>query len=374
MSRIAFDARKVADFGIGTYVAGLVGGLASLDARNEYFLLAPRARHGTLGALPANFRWIDEDAPGYSLAEQLGLAHRVAALRPALFHAPHYVLPARLRTRVVVTIHDLIHLLFPEFLPHRLAHWYARLMLRRSARRADRILTGTEAAAEDLVRHLGAERRKIRVVPHGVDDRFRAPLPPEAIGALLGRYGLAPGYLLFVGNPKRHKNLATALAALARAGSTVAAPLVLLGGARLDDPEIERPMRELGLAGRVIAPGVLPAEELPALYQGASLLFFPSLYEGFGLPVAEAMASGTPVLASNTPAVAEVAGDAAELCDPRDSDGMAVALVRLMGDSDRRALLVQRGRERAERWRWPSAARATLEVYRELVGETEEVA
>lgn len=368
MTRIAIDARKLGDFGIGSYVEGLIRGYATLDSTTEFLLLAPRERHADLGELPANFRWIDERAPAYSLSEQLGMGRRLAALAPDLFHSPHYVLPAGLRTRVVVTVHDLIHLLFPEFLPHPLAHWYARFMLRRAVRRGDRILTGTAAAAEDLARHLAADRGKLRVVAHGVDERFRQPIPPAQLAARLARFGLTPGYLLAVGNPKPHKNLAGALAAFAAAGPEVADRLVLLGGARLDRPPLAAVIRALGLGERVAAPGRVAPEELPAFYQGAALLLLPSLYEGFGLPVAEAMASGTPVVASTTPAVAEVAGDAAELVDPRDIPALAERLRRLAADPARRAELARRGRARADRWRWETSARQTLAVYREAMG------
>ncbi len=374
MTRIAIDARKLADFGIGSYVGGLISGFAALDSTTEFLLLAPRERHADLGDLPANFHWIDERAPGYSLAEQLGLGRRLAALAPDLFHSPHYVLPARLRMRVVVTVHDLIHLLFPEHLPHRLALWYARAMLRRAVRRGDRILTGTEASAGDLTRHLGADRAKIRVVAHGVDDRFRRPIPPAELAAQLAHHGLAPGYLLVVGNPKPHKNLDGALRAFADAGPEVAERLVLVGGARLDRPPLAELIDALGLAGRVSSPGRVATEDLPAFYQGATLMLLPSLYEGFGLPVAEAMASGTPVVASNTPAVAEVAGDAAELVDPRDIPAFASSLRRLVADPERRAELARRGRARAERWRWETAARQTLAVYREALDSREPAA
>lgn len=365
---IAIDARKLADFGIGTYLRGLLTALGKADTDSRYLLLAPRAARELLPGLPDNFRWIEEDAPGYSWREQVAVGQHLVRHRPDLFHSPHYVLPLRTPTRVVVTIHDLIHLLFPEFLPHPMAFAYARLMLRRAVRRADRVLTVSRATATDLELHLGVDRSRITVTWNGVDERFRSRLAPQELHSGLAPLGLDPGYFLFLGNPKPHKNLERVLRAFARvpaAGRRLVVAGAPESGAVAD--EIAGLAQELRLGDRLTLLGRLPDECLPALVQGAVALVFPSLYEGFGLPLAEAMAAGTPVVASTTAALAEIAGGAAELVDPLDVAAIAGAMARLAGDPARRRELAELGRARSEAFRWESTAAETLAVYRDLL-------
>lgn len=354
---VAIDARKLADFGIGTYIEGLVRGFAALEREKRFVLLAPRGHRQFLPSLPPNFEWVDEDSAGYSLREQIALSRQLDRIRPDLFHSPHYVLPARTPGRVIVTIHDLIHLVHPEFLPHPLALPYAKWMLGRAVRRASRLLTVSEATACDLRARLPVRDGQITVAWNGVDDRFRAPIADSAVRSDLAAAGLEPGYFLFVGNPKPHKNLDRLLAAHARLEDS-APPLVVVG---------ERtPPGSTGDA-RVRRLGRIDSGKLPSLYRGALALVFPSLYEGFGLPVAEAMAAGTPVIASTTPAIAEIAGDAAELVDALDVEALAAAMRRLAADADRRKALAEAGRRRSERFRWEETARRTLEVYDEVL-------
>ncbi len=365
---IAIDARKIADFGIGTYLRGLLTGLARLDDESRYLLLAPRSARQLLPGLPGNFLWVEEDAPGYSLREQWSVGQQLVRHRPDLFHSPHYVLPLRTPTRVVVTIHDLIHLRLPELLPNRLALLYARFFLRRAVRRAERILTVSAATAADLERYLGVDPRRITVTWNGVDNAFRRRIEPADLARGLAELGLAPGYFLFLGNPKPHKNLDRVLAAFARLPPD--GPQLVVAGAPQTGEAADRiasRARELGLGERLVVLGRIAPERLPALVQGALALVFPSLYEGFGLPLAEAMAAGTPAIASTTPALVEVAGGAAELVDPLDIGAIATAMARLAGDPDRRRELAAAGRRRAEAFRWETLAAATLAVYRQAL-------
>jgi alpha-1,3-rhamnosyl/mannosyltransferase len=366
---IAVDARKLADFGIGTYLRGLLGALARIDADSRYLLLAPAGARELLPGLPANFTWVEEDAAGYSLREQWSIGRHLARHRPDLFHSPHYVLPLRTPTRVVVTVHDLIHLLFPEFLPHPLALPYARLLLRRAVRRAERILTVSAATAADLERHLGVARDRIDVIWNGVDDAFRSRRPPAELARELDALGLAPGYFLFLGNPKPHKNLERVVRAFARLPPD-GRRLVVAGAAAAemaDGAPIRRWARELALGERLVVLGRIAPASLPALMQGAQALVFPSLYEGFGLPLVEAMAMGTPVVASTTPALVEIAAGAAELVDPRDVGAIAAAMARLAADPERRRALAEAGVARAAAFRWESTAAQTLAVYRRVL-------
>jgi len=356
MTTVAIDARKLVDFGIGTYLRGLVRGLAELDGATRYVLLGDPAHASALGELPANFDWATERTPGYSVRELWSVARAVRRVGADLFHAPHYVLPYGLPCPAVVTIHDLIHLRFPE---HRTAleSAYARRTVARALRSAARVLTVSEATRRELADRFGESGARAVVVPNGVDERFLAPLPDAALAATLSRLGLAPGYLLFVGNPKPHKNLPALLAAQARlaAERPDLPPLVLAGG------------EAAPAAGGVRRLGVVAEADLPALYRGALALVVPSLWEGFGLPALEAMASGTPVVAAARGGLPEVVGDAGLLFDPADPAALPAALGRIVDDAAWRAELGRRGPARAAGYRWREAARATLAVYRELL-------
>ncbi|HEX9799339.1 MAG TPA: glycosyltransferase family 1 protein [Thermoanaerobaculia bacterium] len=358
MTTVVLDARKAADFGIGTYVRGLVGGFAELDCGLDFVLLGDPARAAGLGELPAGFRWLAERAANYSLRELWSVSRAALRAGADLFHAPHYVLPVGLRCPAVVTIHDLIHLRFPEHrsLAERI---YAHVMLRRALGRAARVLAVSAATRAELEERFGGLAARVVTVSNGVDDRFRRPLAGGELGERLARFSLAPGYFLFVGNPKPHKNLDRLLAAhrrLAAARGAAVPALVVVGGDAAASAAVG-----------VVRLGVVAEDDLPALYRGALALVVPSLWEGFGLPAAEAMACGTPVAAADRGALPEVIGDAGLLFPPDDVDAIAAALARLLDDAALRAELARRGPQRAERFRWRESARATLAVYREAL-------
>lgn len=363
---ILFDARKAADYGIGSYVRGLLGALAGGEHARRLLAVGPEAARALL---PAPLAFVEDSTPNYSLGELVGLSRRARRLGAALYHAPHYVMPLALPCPAIVTVHDLIHLRHPEFLPGPLALLYARRMLPRAVRAAAWTITPTESVRRDLVVELGAESGRVVAIPNGVDDAFRAPLEGADLEAALAPLGLRPGYLLFVGNPKPHKNLDRLLVAYARvAGARRDLPQLLLVGARRESlPPLRRRLATLGLEERVRPLGYVDDARLPALYRGALALLFPTLVEGFGLPIAEAMASGTPVLVSDRPVHLEVAGDAAERVEPLDPDSIAAGLARLLDSPTRRQRMIERGRERAERYRWDRAAERTAELYREAL-------
>jgi glycosyltransferase involved in cell wall biosynthesis len=366
---IGIDARKVQDFGIGTYIRNLVAGLAEIDQENCYVLLTGVQGRDALGELPANFKVILERSPVYSVRELVALSWRLFRLRLDLYHATHYVLPVATPSRVVVTIHDIIHLLYPQFLPNRIAFYYAQRMMRRSLSSADRTIAVSENTRSDLVEYFGVDGSSIDVVYNGVDDTFREKLSEEDLERWLRQLGIRRPYLLFVGNPKPHKNLDRVVQAYAQAQklADLDAPLVCVGDRTAAQFKLRQRAEQLGVGDKVRLLGHVAQEALPALYQGASLFLYPTLYEGFGLPVVEAMASGTPVLTSNTSALKEIAGGYAHLVDPLDTERMAKAIVRLMTDDEYRARLAEQGRTRAQDFHWRRTAERTLEVYLDVL-------
>jgi glycosyltransferase involved in cell wall biosynthesis len=362
---IGIDTRKIRDFGIGTYIRNLVRSLAELDRENRYVLIAGRDGREVLGDLPDNFEVTVEASSVYSLRELAALSWKLYRLRLDLYHSTHYVLPAVLPCRVVATIHDIIHLLYPDYLPSRLAFLYAQRMIRRTLSHAHRIVTVSHNTKADLMDYFGVDGRKIEVVYNGVEESFRRRLPQEEIADRLARLGLKRPYLLFVGNPKPHKNLDNVVRAfaLARQLKPFAAPLVCVGARESAELRIRQRAAQLGIADAVILLGHVEQEALPALYQGADLFVYPTLYEGFGLPVVEAMASGVAVITSNTSALKEIAEGYAYLVDPLDLKGLAEAIAHCTADPERRASLAKLGSKRALEFDWRRAAAATLAVY-----------
>ena len=367
---IGIDARKIQDFGIGTYVRNLIRSLAAIDSENRYVLLAKPEDKAGLQDLPENFQVALESSPVYSVRELFALSWHLYRRKLDLYHSTHYVLPAWVNSKVVVTIHDIIHLLYPEFLPSNFAFLYAQRMIRRSLTRGDRIISVSQSTKNDLRQHFDVDGGKIEVIHNGVDDSFRQRLAPEDLQRWLRDLGIPQPYLLFVGNPaKPHKNLDTVVQAYARARRMAQfdAPLICVGSRQGSEFKIRARAEYLGIGDKVRLLGHVAQEALPAIYQGATLFLYPTLYEGFGLPVIEAMASGVAVITSNTSALKEISEGFALLVDPLDLDGIAKAIASLMGSPERRAAFAERGIRRAEDFRWDEMARKTLDIYMSVI-------
>ena len=285
---------------------------------------------------------------------------------PDVLFVPAHVLPVVLPCPSVVTVHDLGYLVFPDAHPRR-QRIYLDWTTRHHVRHATRIVADSAATADDLVTRYRADPARLSVIHLGVDDGIRRA-PPASVDALRARLGLATErpYLLHVGTLQPRKNLARLLQAFQRVAAARAdLDLVVAGSAGWGDEDLPGVAEGLGLARRVHFSGYVPRSDLPALYSGAVALVHPSLYEGFGLTLLEAMACGTPVLASGTSSLPEVVGDAGLLFDPLDVGGMAAAIARVVGDADLRARLGDLGRQRACAFTWERCAAATLRVLEE---------
>ncbi len=368
---IGIDARKLKDFGIGSYVRNLLDAISRRpeSQRYRFRVYARGADSEWMPHLPENFAVIQEDSPGYSFAELTRFAIRLFRDRLDLFHATHYVLPP-LRSRSIVTIHDIIHLLYPQFLPNRAALIYARVMIRRALARADRIITVSYNSKRDLVDYFGITPSRVDVIYNGVSSRFRPDVPQEERLRVARKYGLRPPYLLFLGGEKPHKNVQNVVRAFAearRARPDLPHLLVLAGPMPRNSARIDALIAALDVGPAIARPGLIEEDDLPGLFAGADVLLYPTLYEGFGLPVIEAMACGTPVLTSSNSALQEIAGGYAYLVDPLDVDAIARGIVALTTDPKIRADFVELGKKRALDFSWDKAAERTLEVYGEAL-------
>ena len=365
--RIGIDARKLHDFGIGTYIRNLLRQLARLDRENEYVVLCrPDDREG-LATLGENFRAVPETSGNYTLEEQIRIPLALWRERVTLFHAPHYVLPPLVGTRSVVTIHDCIHLMFPQYLPSRFALAYARTSITLAARRATRVMTVSESSKRDILRFVDVEPGKIEVIYNAFDERFGVEPREEDVVRVRERYQLNDEFVLYAGNVKPHKNLERLIEAfnLVRKRGLDHLKLVLIGDEISKYAALRRAVHHHQLHKYVRFLGYLPEETLAVMYRLAGVFVFPSLYEGFGLPPLEAMASGTPVVTSNISSLPEVAGDAAVLVDPHFPEAIADGIYTVLTDEAVRRALRQKGLVRAAQFSWEQSVRRVLEIYRD---------
>jgi glycosyltransferase involved in cell wall biosynthesis len=288
------------------------------------------------------------------------LARREGA---ALAHV-HYFVSPRLRCPAVVTVHDISYARAPELFSRR-----DRALLRfvrGSVRRAARVIAVSEFTRADVCDLYGLAPEGVVAIPNGVSAQFR-PLP-TATDRVRERFGINRPYVLCVGALQPRKNVPLAIEAYAQlAGRGTECELVVAGGDRGGRLDVLDAILRTRLTGRVHLVGHVDEDELPALYGAARALVFPSLYEGFGLPALEAMACGTPVIASNTTGLAEAVGDAGLTVDPRSAEELAEAMRRVLGDEELRARLVAAGHARAAAFTWARTARATAGVYREAL-------
>jgi glycosyltransferase involved in cell wall biosynthesis len=367
--------------GIGRYTAQLVTLLPQLFPDDE--MLAFTARHG-VATVEAAYRQAGlppQDAratvrlpiprPVLYDAWHLAGIPRLGWLAPALgacplIHAPSVAVPPPGRARLVVNVHDVAPLLFPETFTRR-GRRFHREGIRAAARRADLVITGSQASADELAAWTAIAPERVRVVYNGVDA---SPVPAEVVAETLARTGLSDApYVLWVGSLEPRKNLRTLVSAFAQLSGAEAhgarlalvGPVGWLGGDLVDAQDERRLGDRLRWLGRV------PDADLRALYAGARIFAFPSRHEGFGLPVLEAMVQGTAVVCADIPALREVTAGAARLVPAEDADAWAAALSRLLGDDAGLAALVGAGWRRAAQFSWDATVRATREVYRQAL-------
>jgi glycosyltransferase involved in cell wall biosynthesis len=370
-ARIVVDARLLHynRAGIGRYLRHLYRAIGDLQGRDGVppAVSRPREQITVLYSRRDTLRPLQEClprgavawTPGHHPQERWALALEGARLRPDLWHAPDHVCPQPLGWRTVLTVHDLAFWRLPESHSAPSRAYYAGL--RRSARQATRIICVSQATRRDLLEATGVTEDKVRVVPEAPDPRYLLPPPPAEPGQS-GR-----PYLLCVGTIEPRKNLPAVFRALARLPRPERPELRVVGAPGLDAGAIQALPARLGLNGDVRFLGRRPTEELVSLYAGALALVYPSLLEGFGLPVLEAMGAGAPVIASNRSSVPEVAGDAAILVDPEDESSIASALQRVATSPALREDLRARGRARVARFSWEQTARQTLDVFAEAL-------
>jgi glycosyltransferase involved in cell wall biosynthesis len=368
--RIAIDARKLHDYGIGTYVRNLLRQLARLDRLTEYVLICREQDAGIAAQLGENFRPVVTQALPYSVREQLAIPSLLQRERADLFHTPHYVLPPLVRCPSVVTIHDCIHLMFPQYLPSRFAYAYARMFMSSAAHRAARILTVSEASKRDILRFFQVPAEKIAVIHNAIDDRFGVAPPDEEVVRVRERYQLYDEFILYAGNIKPHKNLERLIEAfqLLRTEGFDHLKLLIIGDEISKYATLRRAVHRHKLHKFVRFFGFVPDQTLAVLYRLASVFVFPSLYEGFGLPPLEAMASGTPVVTSNVSSLPEVVGEAAVLIDPYDPAAIADGVRQVLTSPTLRSDLVAKGLCKVREYSWELSVRRIREIYGAVVG------
>ncbi len=373
MSAIGVDYTPAVEQGggIGRYVRELLAALSVLDAETRYKLFVAGISPEALPEAPGpNFSWRASRISPKNFAR---IWHRLGLPIPievwsgplALFHATDFVLPPVMRGTVTfLTVHDLSFIRAPETASPRLRAYLSRAVPR-SVRRADLVLADSQATKDDLIELYGVASEKITVLYSGVDPRFH-PADRAVQESVRARYGLDFPYVLAVGTVQPRKNYARLIQALAALPGPLAdIHLVIAGGRGWLEGPIYETAHLAGVEERVHFIGFVPDDDLPALYTAAEAFAFPSLYEGFGLPLLEAMACGTPSLAANTSSLPEVAGDAALLIDPTSVDSIATGLERILTDNGLRSTLRERGFARAGMFTWERAARHLLTLYRE---------
>ncbi|MFZ5916778.1 MAG: glycosyltransferase family 4 protein [Chloroflexota bacterium] len=362
--------------GSGQYLRALLAEFVA--SSHAYTLLTSPAQPGDAPPLdlpPSRFHQVALDSPFDPSSpnltklwfEQVAVPRAARRLSLDLLHVPYWGSPLRPTVPTVVTVHDIIPLLLPAYRGGPLVRAYTRLVAL-AARRCDRVLTDSFASQRDIVRRLGIRQERVQAVHLAPDSRFRAAVDAAALAAVRRKHGLPERYLLYLGGFDRRKNVPVILQAFARLlAQHDAARLVVAGRLPGKDsaffPDPRRFVRELNLGQAVHLTGWLPDEDKPALYTGALALVFPSRYEGFGLPPLEAMACGTPVIASTAASLPEVVGEGGLLVPPDDVDALAQAMARLWQDGSLRQVLGRRAWAHAAQFCWAKAARETLAAY-----------
>ncbi len=355
--------------GVSNYTERLLLHLAQVDQTNRYTIFTTRGLSTRSLVLPANFRIRSSLLPTINPRVRIPWEQFIA---PALlrmigadaYHGVLNVMPLASPVPCVVTIHDLSPFLFPQTF-RRINRIYTRWAIRVACRNAAQLLAVSEFTKQEIVRWLHVPPERITVTYNGVDQRFTPP-DPAALAAFRQRAGLPERFILFVGTLEPRKNLPTLIEAYARIAKETDAPLIIGGGKGWLYNEIFAKAEQLNLGDRVRFTGFIDDADLPLWYAAATVFTLPSLYEGFGIPLIEAMACGTPVVTTSSSSLPEVVGDAGLIVPPTDVDQLGAALLQLLRDANLHAELRERGLVRAQQFSWQTMAEKTRRVYENI--------
>lgn len=363
---IGIDARWLGAQGAGRYISNMFRELQDLDPVNRYFAYC--TPDGTKVDFE-NERWEKKIFPETPILGSLRLALDPVWRRLDLFWATNQLLPMACPRTVlkVLTVHDLVWKLYPETMGRENYLQYKK-RFDQSVRRADRIVTGSDATRQSLAKTFGIPQKKISVLPYGVDPAFSPQEEASSARHIARKYGVSEDYICTVGTIEPRKDHVTLVRAMKilRDRGRLAHQLVIAGGPGWKNDQVYASVAACGLAEHDVKfVGKIAEEDLPRLYSGAALFVYPSLYEGFGFPLLEAMACGAPVVSSDAPAMPEVAGGAAIMVSCGQPAEFADAISRVLNDPALRQELIEKGRRRAQDFRWMAAAQGLLQIFEE---------
>ncbi|WP_027718318.1 glycosyltransferase family 4 protein [Desulfovirgula thermocuniculi] len=348
--------------GIPNYIRYLVDGLTKLEPSAHRIFLVSRRPVFANESLPGHFSQAVARWPFKRGWNSLALPCSAWRLKLDLLHLPAFSTPIFAPCPLVVTVHDLAYLVYPDCCQQEIREYLTR-RVPFALKKASAVITPTASVKREIVKYFGLPEEKIFPVWHGVSPKCKV-LARDVVAKIRSELALPEPFVLFVGTVEPRKNLRRLIEAYGRAVAQGLEHSLVIAGMRgwLCEEIYELP-RRLGLEKKVIFLGYVPDDLLHALYNAADLFIYPSLYEGFGLPVLEAMACGTPVIASRIPSLSEVVGEAAMLVEPLDADAIASAMLFLAGNHEARRSLAQKGLERAREFSWEKTAQETIRVY-----------
>ena len=354
--------------GIPNYILRLLHGFASIDKENQYFLYTNRPIPFDLG-LPDNFRTVilKRPLPRFQMWFQIELPHRLKKDGIDVFHGLFSRLPFVLPVPSVITVHDLSGYKMPRL--HKRKTHFTNLMYPFYVKKASRIIAVSEFTAKELASCFPETSSKTTVVHEAAPTEYSEVTEESELSRIREKYNLPPRFFLFLGTLEPRKNLPGLLEAFLQMADSVPHSLVISGAVGWKTGELFDKLKMSGAEDRIRLTGFVDRKDIPALLSLADIFLYPSLYEGFGLPILEAMACGTPVITSNTSSMPEVAGGAALLVDPGSPESISNAIMTLAHDEGRRTLLREKGLVRAGEFSWEKSAKETLQVYRRIMSE-----
>ena len=375
--KVAIDIRRMTEFGIGTYMRNVVRTLARLDRESKYFLIGLPAKVAECGPLPPNFHAVALAGRDNTVKGNLDFRAIVRRLQCDVVHIPHlFWIPRGLPCPYVVTVHDVLEHMYTSRGASSVRRRLHSHLTRRALSRAARVLAVSQFTKSEIERMFRIPGERIEVVYNAIDERFlRGHATPADRELIAERYQVSYPFILYAGAIRPHKNVVRIIEAfsalkneLEKEGEFPDLKLIVIGDDLSSHPRLRRTVVRSGVQNDVRFLGFVPIEVLRIFYDVAKVFVFPSLYEGFGLPPLEAMAHGTPVVASNNSSLPEVAGNAALLVNPENVFEIQRALQRALLDPVLRERMKQRGYEQAQRFSWTSSVSRILEIYREVAG------